>query len=193
MNRNETIKIMAVLKGAYPSYYKDLKKDEAENTIGLWQEMFAEDTYSAVAMAVKSFIATDTKGFPPVIGVIKDWIIKLTTPNEMSEMEAWGLITKALKNSIYGYQEEYAKLPPLLQQIIGSADVLKEWAIIDTSNLQTVIQSNFMRSYKAKAKSAKEYLALPSEIKIMTDKLTKQFEIPKLSEFERLELTENGE
>lgn len=188
MDRIETMKIMAVIKGAYPNYYKDMKSADTESIIALWQEMFSDDTYQIVAMAVKSFIATDTKGFPPVIGIIKDWIVKLTAPNEMSEMEAWNLITKALKNSIYGYKEEFAKLPPLLQQILGSDSQLREWATIDTNELQTVVQSNFMRSYKYRAKSAKEYQALPSEIKVMTDKLTGKFAMPKLSEFERQEL-----
>lgn len=71
MNREETLAIMSVLKAAYPSYYKGMTRGEAEQVVGLWQEMFREDRATAVAEAVKEYICRDGKGFPPHIGAIK--------------------------------------------------------------------------------------------------------------------------
>lgn len=187
MTIDETKQIMTILKTAYPQFYKGQSVDEMKQAILLWQNLFADDDAVNVAMAVKSFIATDTKGFPPVIGVIKDMLIKLTTPEQMSEMEAWNLVTKAMRNPT---QETYDKLPPILQRILGSVSILRQWASMDTETVQSVIQSNFMRSYKVKSQSAKEFLALPKEIQVMSEKLTGKFEMPKLTEFERNEINE---
>ena len=79
MNYEETGKILAVIKKNYPHAYKDFTTEEKADLITLWQEMFAEDDYSVVGAAVKSFIATDTKGFAPIIGQIKELIQRLGT------------------------------------------------------------------------------------------------------------------
>ena len=37
MKRDDTIKILSVLRGAYPAFYRDITKQEAESTIALWE------------------------------------------------------------------------------------------------------------------------------------------------------------
>ena len=71
MDREETLAIMSVLKAAYPSYYRGMTRREAEQVVRLWQELFRDDQAQAVALAVKRYIAQDSKGFPPHIGAIK--------------------------------------------------------------------------------------------------------------------------
>ena len=61
MDRAETIKILSVLRGAYPQFYRDTSRQEAERVVGLWEDMFREDEYMLVAAAVKALIAGDTK------------------------------------------------------------------------------------------------------------------------------------
>lgn len=165
MTREETLAIMSVLKAAYPNFYKDMKKADAESVVGLWSAMFADDPAEVVAAAVKAHIATDTKGFPPHIGAVKEAITKLTQPQQMTEMEAWGLIKRAVSNGIYGSRAEFEKLPPILQRLVGSPNQLKEWAMMDADVVASVVASNFQRSYKARAASEREFLALPSDIR----------------------------
>ena len=105
MNREETIKILSVLRGAYPGFYRDIGRQEAEATISLWGSMFEEEPYELVGAAVKAFIAGDSKGFPPAIGQIKERVRKLTSGPEMTESEAWSYVSKALRNSSYGSEE----------------------------------------------------------------------------------------
>lgn len=71
MTRDETIKILAVLKAAYPNFYRDMRREEGESVVALWCDMFIDDEYPVVAEAVKTLIASDTSGYPPVIGVVK--------------------------------------------------------------------------------------------------------------------------
>ena len=105
MTREDTIKILSVLRGAYPAFYRDITKQEAESTIALWGSMFEEEPYELVGAAVKAFISADAKGFPPAIGQIKERIRQITQPEEMTEQEAWALVSKAVQRSTYGSVE----------------------------------------------------------------------------------------
>lgn len=60
---------MSAIKVAYPSYYKN--QTEIDDATNLWTEMLSEDDSIYIAKAVKKFIKTDTKGFPPAIGQIR--------------------------------------------------------------------------------------------------------------------------
>lgn len=165
MTREDTIKILSVLRGAYPAFYRDITKQEAESTIALWESMFDEEPYELVGAAVKAFIAGDGKGFPPAIGQIKERIRQITQPEEMTEQEAWSLVSKALRNSTYGSEEEFAKLPPEIKAVVHDPGQLRQWAMSPADDVETVIASNFMRSFRVKQKASKEYMALPTSVK----------------------------
>lgn len=174
MNKFETIGIMAILKEAYPMYYREKSKEDLNVAVSLWSEMFADDDINLVKASVKSYIANDIKGFPPVIGQIKNSLYKLTEPEQLSEIEAWGLVSKAIKNSCYNALEEFNKLPPVIQNTIGSSDRLREWSMVEVDTLQTVISSNFMRSFKAKSQNEQEYEKLPNDVKQLISRATLQ-------------------
>ena len=157
-------------------YYRDKTKEELNVSVSLWTEMFADDDINLVKAAVKSYIANDTKGYPPVIGQIKNSLYKLSEPEQMSEVEAWGLVSKAVRNAYYNSVDEFNKLPPIIQKTIGSADRLREWSQLDIQTVQSVVSSNFMRSYKAKSQTEQEYKKLPSDIKQLLNNTTLQIE-----------------
>lgn len=182
MTRQETMAIMAILREAYPMYYKDKSKEELTASVNLWASLFEEDDPRLVQAAIKAHIVSDTKGFPPVIGQIKSQIQKLSTPEEMGETEAWAIVSRAIGNGFYGSVEEFEKMPPVIQKSVGSARQLQEWAQMDASDVQTVVASNFMRSYRVKIKHEQEYNALPADIKQMLGDLEeKQTELKKLT------------
>lgn len=182
MTHNETLAIMSVLKAAYPNFYKDMKRAEAEGIVSLWAEMFRDEPAQLVAAAVKAHIANDAKGFPPHIGAIKEAVTKLRTPEEMTELEAWGLVQKALSNGIYGAQQEYDKLPPVIQRLVRSPAQLKEWAMMETDTVNSVIASNFQRSYKARAANERQLLALPSDVREVMQQLAGGFSMAALTD-----------
>lgn len=84
MNRTETLAVMSILKAAYPAYYRDMKRQDAEAVVNLWAEMLADYPADLVAAAVKSHIASDRKGFPPHIGAIIAAIGDISRPAELS-------------------------------------------------------------------------------------------------------------
>lgn len=165
MTVDETLKIMAVLKASYPSFYRDMTRKDAEGIVNLWAEMFAEDDYRLVAAAVKALIASDSKGFPPVIGQVKEKLRLLTEKKDMTEQEAWGLVAKAVRNGIWGSQEEFDKLPEDIRRIVGDPEQIRSWALMDSDSLHSVVASNFQRAYRVRAAQRKEYAALPADVK----------------------------
>lgn len=180
MNMRDTLTIMAVLQEAYPRYYANKSKDEALSAAKLWQNLFAEDSPDEVAAAVKAFIATDSKGFPPVIGQIKERLAKIKAPDMPDEAQAWEMVSRAIGRSGYRAIAEFQKLPPVIQKVVGSASMLHTWAIASHEDVQTVIASNFMRAYRARAKEVMEFLSLPSDIRNLLERQSMAAELPTL-------------
>ena len=168
MTKQETLKILAIITAAYPAFQKDR---DPQVTAELWNKAFEDESFEAVQAGLIMFINTDTKGFPPTIGMIKERMYSAAGTNELSEVEAWGLVVKACSNSLYNSKEEFAKLPPVIQEVIGSPAVLREWSMCDTDEFQSVIGSNFMRSYRVRAAHFKERAMLPSSIQALLPEL----------------------
>ncbi len=176
MNKNEVIIMMATLREAYPNYYKDKTKEELTVAVNLWHRHFKDDDSKLVNAAIDAFVATDTKGFPPLIGQIKAQLHKITQPEQMTEQEAWNLISKAVKNSAYHATEEHKKLPIIIQKLVTS-EQLREWSQMPVESVQSVVASNFMRSYKIRAASEQEYQKLPNDIKNLIGKASEALRI----------------
>lgn len=180
MNREETIKIMAVLQANYPDSFRGYTKEQMEGVVNLWTTILAEHTYQEVSNAVMSHIATDNNRFMPPVGVIRNKILSLTQPKEMTEQEAWQLVYKALCNSAYNSVEEFNKLPPAVQRAVGSAEMLKNWSQLDIDEVQTVIQSNVMRSFKTANKQEREVETLPKSVKEVMQQLANSKDVKQI-------------
>ena len=50
------------------------------------------------------------------------------------------LVQRALRNSGYKSEEEFAKLPEACQRAVGTAANLKEWALMDSDQVATIEQ-----------------------------------------------------
>ena len=174
MTREETKAILAILKAGYPNFYKDMTKEDATNTINLWTTMFADDPAQVVTEAVKSLMCT--LKFPPTIADVKEKIALITQPQATTEMEAWQMVKSAI--SYYNAAETFERLPPILRRIVGSPNQLREWALMDSETVNSVVQSNFMRSYKAVVAQEKEYAMLPSSTKQLIAGLAQKYSLP---------------
>ena len=172
MTREETGIIMDILSTAYPSFYAGKDAPDPRKVMALWSEMFAEDDVAVVAAAVKTLIACDEKGFPPHIGAVKARMRQITEPDQMTEQEAWALVSRAVRNGIYGSEREFEALPEAVQRIVGSPAQLREWAMMDADTVSSVVSSNFQRSYRARAKHEREFEALPSDVKVFVAAMT---------------------
>lgn len=175
MTRDEVIAILSILKSAYPNFYKSMTKSELNNIVNLWHQMFLDDNCKIVTEAVKALIVSFK--FPPTIADIKDKVDLITKPESMTEMEAWGLVRKAISDSFYNAGSRFAELPELIQRVVGSPTQLTQWGLMEPETVESVIQSNFMRSYKAKMIHAKEVDRLPESTKKMIGELVEKFKM----------------
>jgi hypothetical protein len=141
-----------------------MTRQEALNAISLWTEMFAHDRADVVTAAVKALIKTRKEGYPPTVGEVSDKIRELTQGDGLTRIEAWNLVAKACQNSLYGAEEEFAKLPPLVQKTVGSPNQLKEWAMMDADTF-SVTGSHFQRSFEIMQKREQELSLLPPDIR----------------------------
>lgn len=180
MDREGVLMAMTVLRGAYPQFYRGISKKEADATVSLWEDMFRDDDLQIVLLAVKSLIDADEKGFPPTIGQVKAKMRLITGSSELTEAEAWARVAAAVRNGIYDSQEEFDKLSPTIQRIVGSPSQLREWAMMDSETLHSVVASNFQRSYKAITAKDREVAKLPADVRQMVDQIAKPMEAPRL-------------
>lgn len=172
MNREETKVILAVLRSAYPSFYKGMGKAELTGIVDLWAEMFRDEPSQMVAAAVKAMIATRENTFPPNIGEIKAQIEKLQNANEPSASDAWSMVATATRNGLYNAQREFDKLPPDVRAVVGTPMQLKEWAMMESDVFASVVASNFQKAYRARAERARNDRKLPSDVKALVSALS---------------------
>lgn len=75
MTQKEAVQVLAILKAAYPNFYKDMNKNEAMGTVNIWAMQFANMPVDIVLLAVNKLIATSQ--FPPAISEVKKKFSKL--------------------------------------------------------------------------------------------------------------------
>ena len=168
MTREETVKIIRIMVDSYPNY----KPNDISETVDVWQMMLSDYEYNIVAMSLKAYILSDTSGFAPSIGQLVGKIQAITRPEELNEMEAWSLVSKAIRNSGYNSVEEFAKLPPLVQKAVGLPDQLMTWSLDENFNEQ-VVSSNFIRCYRTELARNEELSKMPAEVKALIENASK--------------------
>lgn len=167
MTRDETIKILMVIQAAYPNY----KPPDKTVAVNVWAEMMSDIPYEQVSAAVKAYIQTDTSGFAPSVGDIREKARDIfMKEDDLNEISAWSMVWKAICNSGYHAEEEFAKLPPVIQRTVHSPAQLREWALLENIDGKTitVLQSDFQRAFRMEQQRDRERNKLsPDVLKLM--------------------------
>ncbi len=176
MTRDETIKILMVIQAAYPNY----KPQDKTVAVNVWAEMLSDIPYEQVSAAVKAYIQTDTSGFAPSVGDVRERVRDIfAKEDELNETAAWSLVMKAIRRSGYYSEEEFAKLPPVVRRAVASPKQLREWATLEDvdGKAMTVIQANFQRTFRMEQKREWERNKLsPDILKLMNPIITPRIE-----------------
>ena len=160
MTRAEIQDLLAMIQGAYPNYNPQNKTA----TVNAWLIALEDMDKNVIAMAFKNYLRTNSSGFAPAPGQLMAMAQEITSPQELTEMEAWAIVSRAIRNSTYGFLDEYAKLPPLVQKAVGLPSQLREWALDEHINMQ-VVASNFMRTYKTVVDREKEVSKMSPDVR----------------------------
>lgn len=166
MTRDEIKQLLMRIQTVYPNWKP---QTDLRFVVETWNEYLFEYSYEQMLLALKAFISTDTSGFAPNIGQLIEKARMISCPEEMNEMEAWALVSKALRNGYYGAEEEFEKLPPLIQKAVGQPSQLRQWAQTESISIENVVQSNFLRTYRSVVNRSNEVSRMPVEIRKMIE------------------------
>ena len=112
-----------------------------------WYSCLSDLDYAAVSAAVKNHAMTNK--FPPTIAEIRKECTEIISTPLLGEQEAWEMVRDGIRNGTYGAQEEFDKFPPEVQAAVVTPWALSEWAMLSSNEVDTVIQSQFKRSYRS--------------------------------------------
>ena len=173
MTREEFKSLVKAMKAIYgdPKFIPD------QDAFNVWYEFFMDENYMVVQTAIKKYMANNETA-PTVAGIRKILAQMNIASDEMTEGYAWSLVYKAICNSSYCAREEFAKLPEVIQKAVGRYENLREWAMLGTDEVNTVIHSNFLRSFRAAKKSQEEFAALPCQMREQILKITNSTHTP---------------
>lgn len=157
MERDEFKILVKSMKAVYaqPTFLPD------QDAFNVWYALLKDLPYELASMAVQKHMLTEK--FPPTIADLRAKASEMVErpAEEMSELEAWALVRKAIGNSGYHSEEEFARLPEACRIAVGSPANLREWAMMDSDQVATVEQSHFIRNYRAATKRITEDKKLP--------------------------------
>lgn len=157
MNIEETKKTLAVLAVAYPS----LADDKAAARVNLWAALFADEPYQLVYTAAQHYIVTDTKGFPPTIGKLKEICHTLTDAGHNDWSDGWGQVRKAI--SRYGVWDTAAAMESLDETTAEAVRRIGWEDICSSQNIETT-RAQFRQTFELIAKQRHERACIPERI-----------------------------
>lgn len=161
-----TFKEFGKLADAIKTYFPRDNMLPTDTAMELWYDMLKDMDYQSAYIGLKNHVATSK--FAPTIADIRNGAV-ISQPQELNEMEAWSLVSKAIRNSGYNSADEFAKLPLLVQKAVGLPSQLRTWALDENYNEQ-VAMSSFQRAYKAELKRHEELQKMPQNVRNLIEK-----------------------
>ena len=142
----------ALVKGM-KAIYSDPKFIADGMAAEIWFKLIGDIPYDIATMAVQKYMQTEK--FPPYPADIRRYATQIMTPTseDLTEYEAWNMVRRAISNGFYGAEEEFNKLPKIVQSVIGSPDRIRSAAILEADQLETVEKSHFIRAYRARVEA----------------------------------------
>ena len=166
MNREEVVKCLGMLKVNYQSFSRNMSARDAESLIDLWLMSFADEPYLIVSLAIADLMKTK-KDFAPDIAAITERIrdMKAAAIGEPTNDELWLMLKRAASNSTYNSEKEFAKLPPILQQYVGSPGELRSMAMVDADTFETVNRGLFYKNIEITKNRAEFHERMSPEVR----------------------------
>ena len=165
-----TVKEFGILADAIKTYFPRDNVLPTENAMRLWYSELKDIPYQLAHTALRKYVSTNK--FAPTIADIREQAAELSNQNYdgLNETAAWSMVWKAICNSGYHSEEEFAKLPPVIQRAVHSPAQLREWALLENIDGKTitVLQSDFQRTFRAEQQRERERSKLsPDVLKLM--------------------------
>lgn len=166
MTKEQFKVLVKAMKAVYtnPGFIPD------QDAFDVWYSMVKDLDYAIASRAVQMHMQTVET--PPTVAGIRKQAAKLQADasDDLNETAAWSLVWKAICNSGYHAEEEFAKLPAAIQRAVHSPAQLREWALLENIDGKTitVLQSDFQRTFRVEQQRERERGKLgPDVLKLM--------------------------
>lgn len=167
MDREDFGKLVVTMKTVYtkPEFLAD------EYSINVWYKLLRDIDYKTASLALEKHMMSSP--FPPTIADLRTAAVEfqgaVNGTEELSELSAWSLVRKAVRNSNYNAEREYERLPDAVRIAVGSPDNLREMAAMPIETVESVEQSHFIRAYRAIMSREKELQKLSPAVRQLLD------------------------
>lgn len=145
MTRQECKQLLMIVEATYPNF----RTASPGETLEAWNIFLADYDYNTILGALKIYINSSNSAFAPSVSQL---IAMTRKPKELSAptcTEVWREVRNAIRSGIYHHQEEFEKLSDFAKKCVGESAQLREWAMLESETIDSVIASNFEKTYKA--------------------------------------------
>ena len=147
MNKEETQKILTILRVNYPNNFKSVaNKNDMNLIVDTWDIQFKSYTLDEVFNAIMSIIATDTSGFAPSIGRVKDELNKKYKDSVMTDEEAWSIVLNSAKCNPTKAKSNFEALPGNIKKAVKHPKFLESLGNANISS-QGTFKKDFVKNY----------------------------------------------
>lgn len=164
MTKEEFKTLVKAMKAVYthPSFIPDKYAFE------VWYSMLKDLDYQTASAAIQKHMQSEER--EPTVASIRKHAEQINggLRDEIGEMQAWSMAYRAISDSAYHADERFAELPETIQRAVASPGNLREWGQMDAKTVNSVIQSQFLRSYRAEVKRAADLRKLSPDLLKLT-------------------------
>ena len=162
MTLQETQKMLVILKKAYPRYYTESTKEEVQETLLFYHDMFSEYPVEIVVTALKNYIKVNE--YPPTIAGLQKQI-DLIISDEDTDIELWNEFEKACRKGSRITQEEFESLSGPIKKWCKDVSQIRELSKLDSGTFNTVIKGQFLKTITKIKEREKALKEIPHEVK----------------------------
>ena len=160
MSKEEFKTLVKAMKAVYthPSFIPD------KYAFDVWYSMLHDLDYQTASAAIQKHMQSEER--EPTVASIRKHAEQINggLRDEIGEMQAWHMVYRAICDSAYHADERFAELPEIIQRAVASPGNLREWSQMDKDTVNSVGQSQFLRSYRAEVKRAADLRKLSPDL-----------------------------
>lgn len=175
MTREEVQTLLTRLFTLYPLSFSKLTQAEKSVTVDSWYMFLEEYENKDIITALRIAIKGNNSGFAPTVGEIIDKLGIVAEYKQISEPEAWDMVSRAISNSSQA-QKRFDNFPEEIKDVVRSPSQLIMWGRTDTKIVEGSVRRMFTEAYNNACKRKRGFEMLPCEVKalIVDDKRIEQ-------------------
>lgn len=141
MTRNETVQLLAMMQAAYPSFYRNM--DDPQTAVSIWHDRLKPYPADLVGIAFRRLL--DECKFPPSIADVITRVKELTSANDLTPIDLWGIAYGLISRASTITAEEWEAQHPVIKRFFKSTRQLIELGLSDTNAVNTVTKGQFLK------------------------------------------------